>query len=483
MPNQSVDLVKLAVRAMLARGFLPDLSEEVRAELKRTVNTPPNDDGREDLRKLPWSSIDNDDSRDLDQVEVCEALSGGDIRVRVGIADVDHRVAQGTQVDRRAAHNTTSVYTGVRVFPMLPDALSEDATSLNPDEDRAAMVTEFVVSPWGKVSAGRVYKAWVKNHSKFDYETLSAWLEGTGPLPKGAQGFEEQLRLQDTAAQRLLDVRRERGALDLESREARPVRQDGEIVGLVVPAKGRARVVIEDFMVAANGVVADFMKAHKRASVARVVHTPERWPRIVQLADGLGATLPETPSPTALSEFLAAQRLRSPETYPELSLAVVKLLGRGEYVLEPPTGPQQRHFGLAVRGYSHSTAPNRRFADLLVQRLLKAAINDQPAPYAESDIAALAARCSFMEHNADKVERFMRKVLAAHLLRNRVGEEFSGVVTGASDKGTYVRLHNPPVEGRLVSGERGLDVGDRVRVRLQAAIPEKGFIDFARVKR
>jgi exoribonuclease-2 len=436
-----------------------------------------------DLRDHLWSSIDEVESRDLDQLEVAEALPGGDTRVRVAIADVDRLGPAGSATDEHAGWNTTSVYTGAAIFPMLPEALSTDLTSLNEGVDRHAIVIDQVVAKDGSTRDHDVYRALVHNHAKLDYDSVGAWLEERGPVPAkvdASPALAEQLRMQDAAAQALRTRRDQRGALPLETIEARAVMEGEMVTGLVVKAKNRARQLIEDFMIAANLAMAGFLAAHGSPWIGRVVRTPKRWERIAALARELGERLPDEPSASALATFLERQRDRDPLRYPDLSLSVVKLLGSGEYVLDKPGLPNEGHFGLAVDDYTHSTAPNRRYADLVVQRLLKAVLAGRRPAYDDSSLAAIASRCTEREDEANKVERQVRKQAAALLLARRVGARFDAIVTGANPKGTWVRLLRPPVEGRVMRGEEGLDVGDRVRVKLLSTDPNRGFIDFAR---
>ena len=480
MPFHLADGARIA---MLDAGFLPDLPAEALHQAASLHAAPIGGPGVRDLRSLPWSSIDNDESRDLDQIEVVERLEGDHIRVRVGIADVDALVSRGSPIDGYAAHNTCTVYTAAKIFPMLPESLSTDRTSLGQGADRLAIVVEMDVDPAGAVVSSDVYAAAVKNHAKLAYDGVGAWLEGSGPAPAKVAGdrvLQDQLRLQDVAAQILKKLRHERGALDLETIEAHAVMRDDAVVGIELTKKSRARALIEDFMVAANGAMARFLDGRGVSSIRRVVKAPERWQRIVALAARSGQTLPAEPSSRALAAFLDGRRRAEPDTFADLSLAVVKLMGPGEYALERPGEPHDGHFGLAVVDYSHSTAPNRRFADLVTQRLLKAALASAPAPYTNEELAAIAARSTQKENDARKVERTTRKQAAAVFLSGRVGQEFDAIVTGVSDKGTFARLLAPPAEGRILEGHEGLDVGDRLRVRLVATEPRRGFIDFVR---
>ncbi len=478
------DLHEIARRAMQDKGLTPDFPKAALEQLG-TITEPAaaKADGLRDLRSLLWASIDNDDSRDLDQLSVAEALPGGETRVLVAIADVDALVKKGTPLDERAAQNTTSVYTAGGVFPMLPEKLSTDLTSLNPDEDRAAIVIEFVVDGGGAPQDEKVYRAVVRNKAKLAYDSVDAWRDGKGPMPEAmakAPGADAQIRLQEAAAQKLRARRYEEGALDLETIEARAVFDGETITGLTVDVQNQPRQLIEDFMIAANGVTARFLEAKGYPSLRRVVRSPERWLRIVTVASDHGFTLPPEPDAKALETFLKEQRQRDPVRFPDLSLVIVKLMGAGEYVLEVPGQTPIGHFGLAVRDYTHSTAPNRRYPDVITQRILKAALDGRPDPYANGELASLARHCTDQEDAANKVERLVRKAAAALLLQNRIGELFDGVVTGASEKGTWARVLAPPVEGKVVRGEEGLEVGDRVRVRLLSTDVEHGFIDFAR---
>jgi len=475
---------------MRERGLEPDFPPAAMAEVERlrpdTHGGDAGDDSVRDLRAMPWSSIDNDDTRDLDQLEVAEPLGGGVTRLRVAIADVDALVRAGPAIDDHARTNTTSVYTAARTFPMLPERLSTDLTSLNDGEDRLAMVIEMAVAPDGSLAGSDLYRGLVRNRCKLAYDSVAAWLDGEGPMPPrmaAVPGIDEQVRLQDEAAGRLRRLRHEHGALDLETTEMKPVFVDGKVTDLREDKKNRAKELIEDFMIAANGVTARFLDGHGLPSLRRVVRTPKRWPRIVQIARDLGVHLPDDPDARALNEFLEKRRQADPDDFPDLSLSIIKLLGPGEYAVDPPGGDPPGHFGLAVKDYTHATAPNRRFPDLITHRLVKAALHRRPAPYSMDELEGLARHCTLQEDAANKVERQVRKSAAALLLEDRVGQSFDAVVTGASDKGTWVRtVRHPLVEGRLERGFEGLDVGDRLRVRLISTDVERGFIDFAREK-
>ena len=469
----------IAWRAMVKYGLEPDWPPAALAELAHIRESSATE--LRDLRALPWSSIDNDDSRDLDQLEVC--IEGPSPRVLIAVADVDALVPRGSALDAHAETNTTSVYTPARVFPMLPPELSTDRTSLNEDADRDAIVVDMTVGGDGAAEAFDVYRARVRNHAKLTYDAVAAWLDG-GPAPAAFDSdpaLGAQLTLQDRLASLLRARRQEEGALDFDRRELKPIVANGEVTDLRTEEPNRARDLIESFMVAANGITARFLASRGYPSIRRVVRSPDRWPRLVELAAQYGGHLPAQPDARALEAFLQAQRAAGPEEFADLSLSVIKLLGRGEYVAEAAGGSSEGHFALAVANYTHSTAPNRRFPDLVTQRLLKAALAGAPVPYPLVALAPLAAHCTKQEDAANKVERLVRKAAAALWMSSRVGQEFDTIVTGASSKGTWVRIRVPPVEGRLAHGADGLDVGDRVRVRLISTDPEQGFIDFARV--
>jgi len=469
---------------MIQRGLLPDFSPAVLAETNAiTAAAAETGPSIRDLRGLLWASIDNDDSRDLDQLSVAEPMAGGAVKVLVAVADVDATVKAGSATDGHARTNTTSVYTAAEIFPMLPEKLSTDLTSLGEGRTRLAIVVEMAVGADGAVTESQVYRAVVLNHAKLAYNGVAAWLEGAAPAPprlSAVPGLDEQLRIQDRVAQAMKGLRHQHGALALETIEARAV-FDGDVLADLRPdEKNRAKELIEDFMIGVNGVTAQYLERQGFPSLRRVLRTPERWERIVELAADLGERLPPAPSARALAEFLARRRQADSARFPDVSLSVVKLLGSGEYVLEIPGQRTDGHFGLAVRDYTHSTAPNRRFPDLVTQRLLKAAIGGWPAPYSNDELNALARHCTEQEDNAAKVERQVRKSAAALLLASRIGERFDGIVTGASEKGTWVRIVRPAVEGKVVRGFEGLDVGDRVRVELVRTDVERGFIDFVR---
>ena len=480
-----VILQAIAQRAMLERGLLPDFSAAALAELDR-IHAPAdvNDGSVRDLTDLLWASIDNDDSRDLDQLTVAETLPGGSVKIHVAVADVDALVKDGSAIDEHARHNTTSVYTAAEIFPMLPEKLSTDLTSLNFAEERLAVVVEMTISADGSLQSSDIYRARVRNQAKLAYNSVAAWLDGRGPIPDGiaaVNGLAEDLHVQDQIAQSLKNLRHVNGALSLETIEAKPIFDGDQIRDLEVEEKNRAKEIIEDFMIAANGVTARYLAAKNFPSIRRVVRTPKRWDRIVALAQEHQFRLPANPDSKALDEFLVKQKAVDPLRFPDLSLAVIKLLGAGEYIAELPGDAAPGHFGLAVKDYAHSTAPNRRYTDLITQRLLKAAIAGRAAPYSFAELDELAKHVTAEEDAANKVERQVGKSAAAILLEARIGEQFDAIVTGASDKGTWVRLLTVPVEGRVVRGFEGVDVGDRIHVQLVSVDVERGFIDFKRV--
>ncbi len=464
---------------MLTNGFLPDIPPAVTTEAASASDAAADEADIPDLRQLPWSSIDHDSSRDREQLEVAERLDGGDVRVRVAIADVDATVTRGSATDKFAAANAVSVYTGVVTYPMLPERLSTTLTSLGQGDVRASVVIEFVVTSDGAIRSHSVYRARVENHAKLAYNSVGAWLDGHGDLPASATPeIQDQLHLQDSVAHLLRALRARAGALDLETIEAQPVVHADDTIDIELVRKTRASNLIEDFMIAANVTMAQFLDEHNSPTIRRIVRTPDRWNRIVALAAGMGTTLPQQPDSAALEAFLAGQRAADPDHFADLSLAVVKLIGPGEYALHTPGSPDAGHFGLATHDYTHSTAPNRRFADLVTQRLLKAVLTGKQPPYSNDELSQIAQHCTERENAARKVERQVRKDVAAVSMMNRVGQSFDAIVTGASPKGTYVRLIAPPIEGRVVRGEQGMDVGERVRVKLLSTDPKRGFIDF-----
>lgn len=487
MSSHPFDLAAAATAEMIREGFHPDFptgTEEQVEEIRANGHAPqPGGGAMRDMRALLWSSIDNDTSRDLDQIEVAERVGGG-IRVMVAIADVSSSVSTDTPIDNHAKDQTQTVYTAVKNFPMLPNELSTDLTSLNENEDRAADVVEFMVDAQGVVGQSSIYTAVVRNKAQLAYSKVGPWLEDTAaPDPKVAASpdLQAQLKLQDEAALALRAERVRQGALEFNRTEADPVVVDGQVHEIRTAAHNRATDLIEEFMIAANGVAARILKEAKRSCIRRVVRTPERWDRIMALVGQHGTKLPAQPDSGALNAFLEAQRASDSVHYPDLALAIIKLMGPGEYVLTPGDDPNPLgHFGLAAEDYAHSTAPNRRFADLVTQRIVKAMLANEPAPYTDADLGVIAQHCNLQERAARKVERAMQKRVAAVALADRIGQVFHGVVTGAGPKGTYVRVFHPPVEGKIVQREEGLDVGDTVDVKLLHTDPVHAFIDFAR---
>ena len=522
--SESIDLFAIAHQTMIEAGFEPEFPAPVTNEVRSMAEGPTiaSNSDVEDLRDLLWSSIDDKKTRDLDQVEYAEVTASGDTRLLVGIADVDAFVSQGSQTDQHAATNCTSVYTGVKTFPMLPEELSTDMTSLMEGEDRLAVVTELTLTPDGSVKKTNFYRALVKNHAKLSYESIGAWLDGKTGVPESVSkvaGLEAQIKLQSEIAQRFDEFRKAHGALDLETIQAKPVVDgQGKIVDLAVVESNSARELIANFMISANVAMAEFLEARGGPTLRRIVRTPKYWPRIVEIAAELGEELPPDPDSRALSDFLARRKVADPVHFPDLSLAIVKSLGPGEYAVQLPNEEGEGHFGLAVQDYTHSTAPNRRFADLVTQRLVKAALASKsdatpkstastsgaasgaatpgartsgaatstPAaststPYDVAELKQIAAHCTVQDSAARNVERKMRKVAAALLLHDKIGEEFKAIVTGVTPKGTFARILSPPVDGRVVRGEQKLRVGEQVRVRLIDTDPKRGFIDFARL--
>ena len=478
-----LDLLATAKQIMQEHGFEPDFPAEVSTQLA-TLNGPVQlslDKDVRDLRDLLWSSIDNDTSRDLDQIEVAERVSNGDVRILVGIADVDAYVAKQTPIDQHAARETTTVYAGVRNFPMLPEQLSTGDSSLLEDQDRPAVVTEFVVGSDGTVKSSNVYRAVVRNQAQLQYNSVGAWLEGRAAAPPkvaAASDLQEQLKLQDEVAQKLKMQRYQHGALNLQSDEVHPLVVNDQVVDLVQQQKNRATELIEDFMVAANGVVARLLE--NVDSLRRIVRTPKRWDRIVALAASKGEKLPAQPDSKALNDLLLRRKAADPDHFADLSLTVIKLIGPGEYVLERAGDTAPGHFGLAVQDYTHSTAPNRRFADVVTQRLIKAKLAGQENPYSDDELTHIASNCTVKEDAARKVEREMAKRLAAIAMQKSIGQVFDAIVTGKTDHDTFVRVLQPHIEGLLAQGSQGLDVGDKVRAKLIRTDPQKGYIDFAR---
>jgi exoribonuclease-2 len=479
------DLVRIATKAMAERGLEPEFPASVQQQLSSLTGPGRDVDPKiRDLRSLPWCSIDNDDSLDLDQLTACERLADGVVRIHVAVADVDALVKKGSAIDVHARFNTTSVYTSAKVFPMLPERLSTDLTSLNPGEDRLAVVTEMVVAVDGSFTPVGVHRALVNNKAKLAYDAVSAWIDGAGDLPDAARavpGMEAQLRTQDEAAQRLRQRRHAQGSLELETFQPRALFDGERVVDIRQQVQNRARQVIEELMIATNTCTAQFLVHGGGASLRRVVRSPERWQRIADVARKFGESLPKEPDSRALEAFLARRHKADPLRFPDLSLVIVKLMGSGEYVVEQPGGAPIGHFGLAVRDYTHSTAPNRRFPDLITLRMLKGILSGTEAPYSLGELQALAQHCTQQEDAAQKVERRMRKSEAALLLESHVGQAYDAIVTGHSMSDTWVRIFNPPAEGRLAGGVPELEVGQPIRVKLVSTDVERGFIDFVLV--
>jgi exoribonuclease-2 len=478
------NLSAAARRSMILHGFEPDYPPAIAGQLDQLRAHPPQPDpSARDMRGLLWSSIDNDTSRDLDQIEYAEALSNGSYRLLIGIADVDAFVPKGSPADQHALRETTTVYTGVDIFSMLPEELSTGSTSLLENQERLAVVGDFTIDPQAHVAASEIYLARVLNKAQLAYPSIGAWLSGQPAPPKVAASadLQKQLQLQDQIAQRLRAERDKNGALNLETIETHPIHLTDGQIDIEADSKNRATQIIEDLMIAANGSVARMLDAKGYSSIRRVVRTPKRWDRIVELAAKRGGKLPANPDPKPLHDFLCDQQSKDPDHFADLSLAVIKLLGPGEYILEKPGQQPIGHFGLAVQDYTHSTAPNRRYADLVIQRIVKAMIAAKPSPYSDDELSSIAAQCTRMEDAERKVSREMQKRIAAVAMSSRVGQTFDAIVTGVNDHGSFVRTLKPPVDGMLVQGAQGVDVGDRIRVNLVRTDPAQGYIDFARV--
>ena len=483
--NWQTDLVRIATEAMTARGLEPEFPASVQQQLASIAGPSRDADPRiRDLTALPWCSIDNDDSLDLDQLTACEALEGGAVKIFVAVADVDALVKKRSAIDEHARVNTTSVYTSARVFPMLPERLSTDLTSLNLGQDRLALVTDMIVAVDASIAQATVHRAMVRNKAKLAYDALSAWIDGDGALPDAAAsvpGMDLQIRTQDEVAQRLRARRHAQGSLDLVTFEPQAVFEGERVVDIRQQVQNRARQLIEELMIATNEHAARFLASGGGASLRRVVRSPERWLRIAEVARKFGESLPKEPDSRALAAFLARRQKADAVRFPDLSLVIVKLMGSGEYVVEHPGGVPIGHFGLALRDYTHSTAPNRRFPDLITSRMLKAMLAGNPPPYSVIELEALAQHCTGQEDAVQKVERSVRKSEAAMLLESHVGEHFDAIVTGRSASGTWIRIFTPPAEGKLVARVLELEVGKRIRVKLVATNVERGFIDFVLV--
>ena len=478
-------LARIAHQAMLDRGLQPDFSPAVKSELQQ-LSGPAQPDGQNlrNLSHLLWSSIDNDDSLDIDQLTAAEVLPNGSTKIYVAIADVDALVKKESAIDQHAGFNTTSVYTAAVIFPMLPEQLSNGFTSLNYQSKRIALVVEMIINADGALLDEDVYRATVYNYAKLAYGSVGAWLDGKSEIPEAVHtvaDLEENIRIQDAVAQRMHQFRHRHGALSLETIESHPLFVGDQLQMLQFDEKNRAKAIVEDFMITANGVVARFLSRNNFPSIRRVVRVPKRWERIVELAEEYDYSLPETPDSKALESFLTFQRKKDPLRFPDLSLSVIKLLGAGEYMADRPGEEAPGHFGLAVKDYTHSTAPNRRYTDLITHRLVKAVLNQAANPYSMDELEILAKQCTVQENAANKVERQVDKSAAALLFASKIGEEFNAIVTGAAAKGTWVRLLDVPVEGKLISGFDRVDVGHRIRVKLESVDVEKGFIDFSKI--
>ncbi|MCX6112653.1 MAG: RNB domain-containing ribonuclease [Proteobacteria bacterium] len=484
--NQRSFLKDIARQAMREHGLLPDFSPEVLKELSSIDGSLDITDKPErDLRQLLWCSIDNDDSLDLDQLTVAEKTPDGIIKIYVAVADVESLVKKGSAIDDHARQNTTSIYTDGEIFPMLPQQLSNDLTSLNYEKDRSVMIAEMTIDADGRVKSSDIYRALVCNHAKLAYNSVADWLEAKGPMPDAVakvKGLDANIKLQDQVAQLLRKNRHEVGALDFETIHARSIFDEDMIKYLEEDRKNRAKELIEDFMIAANGATVQYLKAKGLLSFRRIVRSPQRWERIVEVVSSkYNYKLPSKPDAKSLALFLYKQKKSDPIGFPDLSLTIIKLIGKGEYVVEFPGEKAIGHFGLAVRDYTHSTAPNRRYPDLITQRILKAALKGTTAPYKPEELTALANLCTEKEDDATKVERRVAKSAAALLLSSRIGQTFDAICTGAADKGTWVRIFNPPVEGKLIRGFKGIDVGNKLRVKLIRTDAKNGYIDFEHI--
>ncbi|UUX93834.1 RNB domain-containing ribonuclease [Methanoplanus endosymbiosus] len=477
------DLKAIARDAMKSYGFAPRFPDQVIRESENISGRifPDNVTEAADLRHLLWSSIDNFDSKDLDQIEFCEEKDGGIINVKVAIADVDCYVPKDSATDRYAAYNTTAVYTGVETFFMIPFKLCGNISSLLPGKDCQAVVAEYDILPDGDIEHVGVYRAVVSNKAKLIYEEVGNWIEKKGSIPDDVgsiPGLKDQILLQHKASLRLRKFRMQNGALDLETAEARPVMRGNDVSDIISMKQNEAHRIIEEFMVAANRTFAGFLMDAGVPMTHRVVKIPEKWDLICEVVAGYGVTLPDSPDSKALTEFLAGQRVSDPKTFPDLSLTIVKLLGHGEYVPYNPGDAPVGHFALAVPDYTHSTAPNRRYNDLIIQRIVKSVLDGKKVPYTPGELERLSVRMTDRDKASQKVERFMLKSAAAVLLSKSIGKVFDAIVTGASGRGTYVRIYDPPVEGRVMEGYEGLYVGRKVKVSLLMTDAYRGYIDF-----
>jgi ribonuclease R len=481
-----IALQNIARKAMIARGLEPDFPETVLDELKSITNQANyKPKTAKDLRDKLWCSIDNADSLDLDQLSYAEALPENKVRLLIAIADVDALVVANSDIDIHANKNTTSIYTVAQLYPMLPEKLSTDLTSLRFGVDRCAVVVEMIIGDDGAVEKSDVYHATVYNRAKLEYGSLAAWLEGTGPIPlevANVEGLAENIKLQDRVAQKMKELRHEHGALELETYQAKAIFDGDALREMTIDLKNRAKDLIEDFMIASNSSTARYLEGKNFPSLRRVVRVPKQWDRIVELASDHGFVLPTNADSKSLSEFLKFVKQKDPDHFEDMSLSVLKLLGSGEYVVDTPGSTTEGHFGLAVKDYTHSTAPNRRYPDLVTQRLLKSAILGNPVPYSVEQLEQIAHHCTITEDDVRKIERLVEKSANAMLMETRIGEEFDAIVSGASDRGTWIRIYHPHIEGKLVDGFNGLKVGDKLKARLKYVNSELGFIDFERVE-
>jgi exoribonuclease-2 len=479
-------LQDIARKAMISRGLVPDFPDAEISELNEILLPATcKSEITKNMRDLLWCSVDNADSLDLDQLTYAESLEGNNVRILVAIADVDALVGAKSNIDNHAGKNTASVYTVARIFPMLPEKLSTNLTSLCLDSDRCSIVVDMIIGDDGKVQQSNVYQAIVRNHAKLQYASLAAWLEGNGqayPEITRVNGLAENIKLQDRMAQRMKELRYEHGALELETIEAMPIFDGDTLTEMKVEQKNRAKDLIEDFMIAANGATARFLTGKQFPSLRRVVRVPKQWERIVELASEHGFSLPAEADSKSLSEYLKFIKQNDPLHFIDTSINILKLLGSGEYVVDIPGALPPGHFGLAVKDYAHSTAPNRRYPDLITQRLMKSAISGKPIPYTMEELGQIATHCTMKEDDVKKVERQVEKSANAILMQSRIGEIFEAIVSGASPKGTWIRLFQPHVEGKLVNGFKGLKVGHKLKARLTHINVELGYIDFEKVQ-
>lgn len=485
--SKNIDrLARIADSVMLERGLEPEFSKEVELQLQdiheAAIESSPM---IKDLTHLSWCSIDNDDSLDLDQLTVVEQLDHQNIKIYVAVADVDAVVKKHSAIDDHAWINTTSVFTSAKIFPMLPTKLSNDLTSLNHLQERLALVTEMVIAPEGVVLESTIYRAKVVNQAKLAYDAVSAWLDGKAEIPNSINqvaGLDDKLKLHDVVAQRLRKKRHQDGSLEFETFQPKAIFENGRVIDIRQQIQNRARQIIEEFMIATNSCIAQFLADHGGSSLRRIVRSPERWARICELVNTYGTKLPKQPDSKALEKFLAAQRQADPIRFPDLSLIIIKLMGAGEYVVQTGGELPLGHFGLAIQEYTHSTAPNRRYPDLITLRMVKAILARKPDAYSKQELEELAQHCTEQEDASRKVERRVRKSEAALYLSPLLGTKFSAIVSGMNNNGTWVRIFTPPAEGMLIHEGSHLEVGDKLEVKLVNADVDQGFIDFVRVR-